>query len=80
MMEVIHSDFARLEADTSADEATAAKEFETFMDESARLLCCAAPSQKRARVFKWCFGCSGHAAGQHLKHSQSKPVRHDLLL
>merc|ERR1719405_20687 len=36
MMEVIHSDFARLEADTSADEATAAKEFETFMDESAK--------------------------------------------
>jgi hypothetical protein len=36
MMEVIHSDFARLEADTSADESTAAKEFETFMDESAK--------------------------------------------
>merc|ERR1719191_674231 len=35
MLEVIQSDFARLESDTSTDEALAAKEYETLMDESA---------------------------------------------
>jgi len=35
MLEVIESDFARLEADTKAAEATAAKEYEEFMDDSA---------------------------------------------
>merc|ERR1719235_1856752 len=34
MLEVIESDFARLEADTSAAEATAQKEYETFMSDS----------------------------------------------
>jgi cell division septum initiation protein DivIVA len=34
MLEVIESDFARLEADTSAAEATAQKEYETFMNDS----------------------------------------------
>merc|ERR1719231_869968 len=36
MMEVIHSDFSRLEADTSADEAQAASEYETLMEESKK--------------------------------------------
>merc|ERR1719158_1949728 len=36
MLEVIHSDFARLDADTSSDEAEAAKEFSEFMDDSAK--------------------------------------------
>jgi len=35
MLEVIESDFARLEADTKASEATAAKEYEEFMDDSS---------------------------------------------
>ena len=35
MLEVIQSDFARLESETSTDEALAAKEYETLMDESA---------------------------------------------
>jgi hypothetical protein len=35
MLEVIQSDFARLESETSSDEALAAKEYETLMDESA---------------------------------------------
>jgi hypothetical protein len=35
MLEVIQSDFARLESDTSTDEALAAKEYETLMEESA---------------------------------------------
>merc|ERR1719405_44825 len=34
MLEVIESDFARLEADTSASEATAQKEYEDFMNDS----------------------------------------------
>jgi len=34
MLEVIESDFARLEADTTAAEATAQKEYDTFMTES----------------------------------------------
>jgi hypothetical protein len=34
MLEVIQSDFARLESDTSTDEALAAKEYETLMEES----------------------------------------------
>merc|ERR1719326_2390249 len=34
MLEVIESDFARLEADTSAAEATAQKEYEDFMNDS----------------------------------------------
>merc|ERR1719174_1934126 len=34
MLEVIQSDFARLLTDTTADEATAAKEYETFMSDS----------------------------------------------
>jgi len=34
MMEVIESDFARLEADTTAAEETAQKEYDTFMDDS----------------------------------------------
>jgi prefoldin subunit 5 len=34
MLEVIESDFARLEAETTAAEATAAKEYETFMEDS----------------------------------------------
>jgi hypothetical protein len=36
MMEVIHSDFSRLEADTSADEAQAASEYEQLMEESKK--------------------------------------------
>ena len=32
---MIQSDFARLESETSSDEALAAKEYETLMDESA---------------------------------------------
>merc|ERR1719506_2870088 len=36
MLEVIHSDFARLEADTSADEATTASEYEQLMEESKK--------------------------------------------
>merc|ERR1719271_184733 len=36
MLEVIHSDFVRLDADTSSDEAEAAKEFEQFMNDSAK--------------------------------------------
>merc|ERR1719178_516451 len=35
MLEVMQSDFARLESDTSTDEALAAKEYETLMEESA---------------------------------------------
>jgi len=35
MLEVIESDFARLEADTKAGEASAAKEYEEFMDDSS---------------------------------------------
>merc|ERR1719453_2594538 len=35
MMEVIQSDFARLEADTSSSEATAQKEYDEFMTDSA---------------------------------------------
>merc|ERR1712151_829248 len=34
MLEIIESDFARLEADTKASEATAQKEYDTFMTES----------------------------------------------
>merc|ERR1719321_1560797 len=34
MLEVIESDFARLQADTKANEATAAKEYEDFMNDS----------------------------------------------
>merc|ERR1712216_615137 len=34
MLEVIESDFARLEADTKASEATAQKEYDTFMTDS----------------------------------------------
>merc|ERR1719203_460971 len=34
MLEVIESDFARLEADTTAAEATAQKEYDTFMTDS----------------------------------------------
>jgi len=34
MLEVVESDFARLEADTTAAEATAQKEYDTFMTES----------------------------------------------
>merc|ERR1719168_324241 len=34
MLEVIESDFARLEADTTASEATAQKEYDTFMTDS----------------------------------------------
>merc|ERR1712051_1117453 len=34
MLEVIESDFARLESDTKAAEATAQKEYDTFMTES----------------------------------------------
>jgi len=34
MLEVVESDFARLEADTSAAEATAQKEFDTFMTDT----------------------------------------------
>merc|ERR1711897_118716 len=34
MLEVIESDFARLEADTTAAEAAAQKEYDTFMTES----------------------------------------------
>merc|ERR1711935_28022 len=34
MLEVIESDFARLEADTKAAEATAQKEYDTFMTDS----------------------------------------------
>merc|ERR1719450_22514 len=34
MLEVIESDFARLQAETEAAEATAAKEYETFMADS----------------------------------------------
>merc|ERR1712151_837582 len=34
MLEVIESDFARLEADTTASEATASKEYDSFMTES----------------------------------------------
>merc|ERR1719453_2313065 len=34
MLEVIESDFARLEADTKANEATAQKEYDTFMTDS----------------------------------------------
>merc|ERR1711912_113142 len=34
MLEVIESDFARLEADTKAAEASAQKEYDTFMTES----------------------------------------------
>merc|ERR1719335_488217 len=34
MLEVIESDFSRLEADTKAGEATASKEYKTFMQES----------------------------------------------
>merc|ERR1712129_637555 len=34
MLEVIESDFARLEADTTAAEATAQKEYDTFMTNS----------------------------------------------
>merc|ERR1719428_1409009 len=34
MLEVILSDFARLEAETTADEATAAKEYDSFMADS----------------------------------------------
>merc|ERR1711972_764496 len=34
MLEVIESDFARLEADTDAAEATAQKEYDTFMTDS----------------------------------------------
>jgi len=35
MLEVIESDFARLEADTKASEASASKEYDTFMTDSA---------------------------------------------
>merc|ERR1711862_747091 len=34
MLEVIESDFARLESDTKASEATAQKEYDTFMTDS----------------------------------------------
>merc|ERR1719473_1949677 len=34
MLEVIQSDFARLESDTKADEASAQKEYDTFMTDS----------------------------------------------
>merc|ERR550514_1679679 len=34
MLEVIQSDFARLEADTKASEATAQKEYDAFMSDS----------------------------------------------
>merc|ERR1711977_777854 len=34
MLEVIQSDFARLESDTSAAESTAQKEYDTFMTDS----------------------------------------------
>merc|ERR1719333_1634351 len=34
MLEVIESDFARLQAETKANEATAAKEYEDFMNDS----------------------------------------------
>jgi len=34
MLEVIESDFARLEADTSASEASAQKEYDGFMEDS----------------------------------------------
>merc|ERR1719215_2409252 len=34
MLEVIEADFARLEADTTASEATAQKEYDTFMTDS----------------------------------------------
>jgi len=34
MLEVIQSDFARLESDTAAEEATAQKEYDTFMSDS----------------------------------------------
>merc|ERR1711861_30288 len=35
MLEVIQSDFARLEAETTAAEAQSQKEYDTFMDDSA---------------------------------------------
>ena len=35
MLEVIESDFARLEADTKASEASAQKEYDAFMTDSA---------------------------------------------
>merc|ERR1719359_1202175 len=36
LLEVIHTDFSRVLSDTEADEAQAAKEYDTFMDESAK--------------------------------------------
>jgi hypothetical protein len=36
LLEVIQTDFSRVKADTESDEAQAAKEYETFMDESAK--------------------------------------------
>jgi len=36
MLEVIHSDFSRLLSDTTADESESAREYESFMDESAK--------------------------------------------
>jgi hypothetical protein len=36
LLEVIQTDFSRVKADTESDEAQAAKEYDTFMDESAK--------------------------------------------
>jgi hypothetical protein len=36
MLEVIHSDFSRLLSDTTSDETESAREYETFMEESAK--------------------------------------------
>jgi len=36
MLDVIHSDFSRLLSDTTADEDESAREFDTFMEESAK--------------------------------------------
>ena len=36
MLEVIHSDFSRLLSDTTSDEQESAREFDTFMEESAK--------------------------------------------
>ena len=36
LLEVIHTDFSRVKSDTEVDEAQAVKEYDTFMEESAK--------------------------------------------
>jgi len=64
MLEVIESDFARLEADTKASEATAQKEYDTFMTDSK-----VDKSQKSTDI--------DHKSAKKQDESQALTVKHE---